>query len=193
MAVKRLRKARMLTLAKLSGASQAELESLIRPAGFYRQKAFAIRNFIDWLNVNYNGSLKRMFAVPASALREELLKRQGLGPETVDAILLYAGRQPFFVADAYTRRILSRHELLPDDAGYSGAQQYLHRNLPADQALFNEFHALLVQVGKRYCQKAAPRCDKCPLQEFLPQPHKRLVNQASATGSRFPMLHNAQP
>src|SRR5437762_2210095 len=111
-------------------------------------------------------------ARPPAGLRRELLSLKGLGPETVDAILLYAGRQPFFVADAYTRRIMARHGLVPPTADYAAVQQFLHENLPADQALFNEFHALLVEVGKRYCKRQAPRCDQCPLQEFLPErPH----------------------
>ena len=145
------------------------MQSHIRPAGFFRQKSLTVWNFLDWLGRTYHGSLGRLFARPAAGLRQELLSLKGLGPETVDAILLYAGRQPFFVADAYTRRIMARHELVPPTADYATVQQFLHENLPADQALFNEFHALLVEVGKRYCKRQAPRCDQCPLQEFLPE------------------------
>jgi endonuclease III related protein len=167
-ALGRLRKAGLLRLSELRNATRAELQSHIRPAGFFRQKSLTVWNFLDWLGRTYHGSLGRLFARPAAGLRQELLSLNGLGPETVDAILLYAGRQPFFVADAYTRRIMARHELVPPTADYAAVQQFLHENLLADQALFNEFHALLVEVGKRYCKRQAPRCDQCPLQEFLP-------------------------
>jgi endonuclease III related protein len=93
---------------------------------------------------------------------------RGLGPETVDAILLYAGRQPFFVADAYTRRILARHGLVQETAGYSEVQEFLHQNLAADHECFNEYHALLVEAGKRWCRRAKPRCEECSLGVFLP-------------------------
>lgn len=168
LALKRLRSAGLLKLAALRRASRAEIESAVRPAGFYRQKARTIRNFLDWLERACRGSLARMFTRPAAELRGELVEIIGLGPETADAILLYAGRQPFFVADAYTRRILARHELVPAGAGYSAVQEFLHSHLPLDQALFNEYHALLVEVGKRYCLRQAPRCNACPLEEFLP-------------------------
>jgi len=168
-ALVKLRKAGLLSLAKLRRTRRARLESYVRPAGFFRQKALTIEEFLNWLGRTYNGSLGALFARPAAELRKELLNLKGLGPETADAILLYAGRQPFFVADAYTRRIMARHELVSPTAGYATVQQFLHQHLPADQAFFNEFHALLVEVGKRYCKKQAPRCDQCPLGEFLPQ------------------------
>ncbi len=119
---------------------------------------------------------------PAAEVRQELLRLKGVGPETADAILLYAGRQPFFVADTYARRILARHGLVPSTASYSETQQFLHERLPADQALFNEFHALLVEVGKRHCKRQAPCCAGCPLEEYLPQsPVSRALPVASAS------------
>lgn len=169
-ALKRLRKARLLNLARLRKASLTEVESQIRPAGFFRQKARSIRNFLAWLDSAHGGSLTSLFTTQATRLRRELLAVGGLGPETADAILLYAGRQPFFVADAYTRRILARHAQVPSGAGYSEVQRFLHQHLPADPHLFNEYHALLVEVGKRYCRRQAPRCEACPLKEFLPNP-----------------------
>ena len=168
LAIKRLREAGLLKLARLQLASPPRLEACVRPAGFYRQKAAAIRGFLDWLERSSEGSLARLFARPAAEVRRELLRIKGLGPETVDAILLYAGRQPFFVADAYTRRILSRHGFVPPAAGYDAVQEYLHRFLPSDPSLFNEFHALLVEAGKRFCKRREPNCDACPLGEFLP-------------------------
>jgi len=168
LALRRLRKAGRLSWSGLRKASVTELEASIRPAGFYRQKARAIRNFVVWLERSHRGSLHAVFLRPPAEVRRQLLELSGLGPETADAIILYAGRRPFFVADAYTRRILSRHGLLSAAAGYPTAQQFLHQHLPADAALFNEFHALLVEVGKRYCKRRAPRCEECPLRKFLP-------------------------
>jgi len=186
MALRSLRRAGLLRLPRLRRASQADLERHIRHAGFFRQKARTIRDFLDYLAYTYHDSLAAMFARPAKALRRELLSIRGLGPETVDAILLYAGRQPFFVADAYTRRILARHALLPPDAGYSQAQEFLHRQLPREPALFNEFHALLVEVGKRYCPRRAPRCAACPLRPFLPQQAATgALPEASQSGVRL--------
>lgn len=168
LALQRLREAGLLKLPRLQQASPARLESCVRPAGFYRQKTAAIRNFIEWLQRCHQGSLARLFARPAADVRQELLRIKGLGAETVDAILLYAGRQPFFVADAYTRRILSRHSFVPPAARYDEVQEFLHRSLPSDPSLFNEFHALLVEAGKRFCKRREPNCEACPLREFLP-------------------------
>jgi endonuclease-3 related protein len=152
----------------LRSTNRSELESLIRPAGFFRQKAGAIGSFLEYLQGSHQGSLARLFARPGEELRRDLLGLKGFGPETVDAILVYAGRYPYFVADAYTRRVLARHELVPPDAGYAEVQALLHQHLAADPALFNEYHALLVKVGKRYCKRQAPHCEGCPLEEFLP-------------------------
>ena len=170
LALKRLRKAGMLALPRLQHVSTSKLEKLIQSSGFYRQKAETIRNFLGWLDVTCDGSLATMFGRNSAQLRRELLAVKGLGPETVDAILLYAGGQSYFVADAYSRRILSRHGLLPNDASYSAAQEFLHSHLPGDAKLFNEFHALLVEVGKHWCRRSHPRCQKCPLESFLPNP-----------------------
>ncbi len=167
-ALKNLRLHGLLRWESLRRASMEELEGLVRPAGFYRQKARTIRNFVDWLLARHQGSLRALFAQPPRELRGQLLELRGLGPETVDAIILYAGKLPFFVADAYTRRILARHGLLPDSADYALAQEFLHRHLPAEAGFFNEFHALLVEAGKRHCRRQAPLCDGCPLGPYLP-------------------------
>jgi endonuclease-3 related protein len=167
LALKQLKQKGMLSLTALRDASRGEIESCVRSAGFFRQKARTIRNFMTWLERACRGSLAAMFALPPQELRHDLLKITGLGPETVDAILLYAGQHPFFVADSYTRRVLARHQLLREGAGYDEAQQFLHRHLPADPELFNEYHALLVEVGKQYCKRETPLCEGCPLEEFL--------------------------
>lgn len=168
LALRQMRKARLLSLQSLMAADHSELETCIRPAGFFRQKAATIRRFLDFLDKNHGGSLARLFSQNAAALRDRLLAIKGLGPESADAILLYAGDLPFFVADAYTRRILSRHGWLRDAATYAEAQAFLHRGLPRDAALFNEFHALLVETGKRYCHRRTPECGECPLRYDLP-------------------------
>jgi endonuclease-3 related protein len=178
LALEGLRKARRLTWRGLRQASVDDIEKCIRPAGFYRQKARTIRNFVEWLKRAYGGSLNVLFAQPPTALRQQLLALKGLGPETADAIIVYAGKLPSFVADAYTRRILSRHALLPTIASYAVTQEFLHDHLPSDPALFNEFHALLVEVGKRHCKRQAPECTGCPLESYLPNtPHRQIEEQ----------------
>lgn len=169
LAIKGLRTSGLLSLAALKRAKRGKIESSIRSAGFFRQKTIAIRSFLEWLDKDYGGSLHMMFKRPWTELRDGLLRVKGLGPETVDAILLYAGGIPTFVADAYTRRIFARHALLRDGAGYEESRTFLHSNLPPDAALFNEFHALLVETGKRHCRRALPMCEGCPLEPFLPK------------------------
>ena len=111
---------------------------------------------------HFQGSVEKMFAEDMLSLRERLLKVSGLGPETVDSILLYAGEKPVFVVDAYTKRIFSRHKLVPEEAVYDQIQELFMNNLDHDVKMFNEYHALLVCVGKYFC-KSKPRCDQCPM------------------------------
>jgi endonuclease-3 related protein len=106
--------------------------------------------------------------LPGGELRRQLLNLRGLGSETVDAILLYAAQRPLFVADAYTRRVLARHGFVSRAADYHETQGFLHAHLPREASLFNEFHALLVEVGKKHCKPRSPGCAGCPLEEFLP-------------------------
>lgn len=167
LALKNLRKAGLLAWRPLRQISLRELEQRIRPAGFYRQKAKTLRNFAEWIEQAHGGSLDSLFSLGAARARAQLLTLKGIGPETADAILLYSGRQPVFVADAYTRRVLSRHQLLSPAADYPSAQQFLHQHLPPDAALFNEFHALLVEAAKRSCHRNVAHCEDCPLGKFL--------------------------
>jgi endonuclease-3 related protein len=113
-----LRKAGRLTIGGIRRTPQPELEHWIRPAGYFRQKAQRLKTFVGFLDARYGGSLARMFARPTAELRDELLALNGVGPETADSILLYAGNHPVFVVDAYTRRILERHEIVSSTAGY---------------------------------------------------------------------------
>jgi endonuclease-3 related protein len=127
-----------------------------------------LRNLLDLLCGRYEGSLERMFATDMSSLREELLSVNGIGPETADSILLYAGQMPSFVVDTYTYRILARHGWIGFEAGYYEIKDYFESELPADVPLYNEFHALLVRTGNEYC-RPQPRCTACPLRELLPR------------------------
>jgi endonuclease-3 related protein len=169
LALRNLRKSGLLSWQALRRACFSGLEACVRPAGFYRQKARTIRDFVDWLSREHAGSLDRLFSLPTDELRRRLLDLRGLGPETVDAIILYAVQRPLFVADAYTRRVLARHGFVSDAADYHQTQEFLHAHLPPDTSLFNEFHAVLVEVGKKYCKPQSPRCAGCPLEEFLPE------------------------
>lgn len=169
-ALRSLRAHGWLRLSALRQVERAELAQAIRSAGFYRQKAATIRNFLTFLESEYDASLEKMFRQPMPLLREQLLRIKGFGPETVDTILLYAGRHPSFVVDAYTRRILERHKLASPSASYNEIQMLFHRSLKPDPAVFNEYHALLVETGKRFCKRAEPDCSRCPLEAYLPSP-----------------------
>lgn len=169
LALRNLRKSGLLSWQALRHACLSGLEACVRPSGFYRQKARTIRDFVDWLSREHAGSLDRLFSLSTDELRRRLLDLRGLGPETADAIILYATQRPLFVADAYTRRVLARHGFVSDAADYHQTQEFLHAHLPPDTSLFNEFHALLVAVGKKHCKPQSPRCAGCPLEEFLPQ------------------------
>jgi len=145
-----------------------ELEEWIRPAGYYRIKARRLRNLLHFLITRYHGSLEAMFRNDVSTLREELLSVNGIGPETADSILLYAGGLPTFVIDTYTHRVLARHGWIGFDADYYELQDHFDSALPKDAALYNEYHALLVRLGHTHCRKR-PKCDGCPLIELLPE------------------------
>src|SRR5687767_4357375 len=147
-AVAALRARGLLTPGRLAAVSEAQLADVIRSAGTYRLKARRVRTFTAWLLARFNGRFDGLRRAPLGALRRELLGLSGLGPETVDAILLYAAHRPTFVADAYARRVLGRHKLLPPAAGYEEARAFIESHLPSDPALFNEFHALLIAAGK---------------------------------------------
>jgi endonuclease-3 related protein len=157
-----LRARRLLSPERVAGLRAAELARVIRPAGTYRLKARRVQTLTRWLLERVSGSFDRMRRMPLASLRRSLLEIPGLGPETADAILLYAAGRPVFVADAYARRILARHRLLTPQARYEDARAWLEAHLPSDPALFNEFHALLVAVGKSHC-RTVPRCQDCPL------------------------------
>ena len=213
LALANLRRVHLLTLVGIRKTPLSDLETLIRPAGFFRQKSVRLKSFVTWLDRAYQGSLGKMFSTPTASLRSELLALNGIGPETADSILLYAGQHEIFVVDAYTRRIFERHRLIKHDAKYDSIREMVEESLqqpvpaivkpalpsptvepgpgPAGEVLrpvvhtpsrmstaprsnlartYNEFHALLVQVAKHYCQSRTARCELCPLRGYLKHP-----------------------
>ena len=213
-----LRRARVLSVKGIREMALQELEQLVRPSGYFRQKAQRLKTFIAYLDQKYGGSLDRMFAQPTEQLRAELLALNGVGPETADSILLYAGNHPVFVVDAYTRRILERHRIIHKKTTYEEIRTLVERAISnaeteslqapqhgadprhpvsrmsvAQRSLlaqhYNEFHALIVRTGNEFC-RSLPRCEGCPLRQFLPhhfvliggqQPRRQI---GSSTASR---------
>jgi endonuclease III related protein len=167
-AIANLRRERLLTPQAIERVSTPRLARLVRPSGYFRQKAKKLKAFVRFLRDEYGGSLARMFKTPTIQLRQRLLGVYGIGPETADSILLYAGGHPIFVVDAYTHRILGRHALAPLKPDYEAVRSLFETNLPTDARLYNEFHALLVNVGKNWCRPREPRCFECPLKGHLP-------------------------
>ena len=161
-AIAALRARRLLTPRRLVRLDIGTLGRVVRPAGTPRVKAERLRALTRWILERLHGRLLRLRTLPLGPLRDDLLEIPGLGPETVDAILLYAAGRPVFVADAYARRVLARHRLVDPRAGYEEVRRWLEAHLPSDPELFNEFHALLVAVGKSNC-RSRPRCEGCAL------------------------------
>ena len=195
-ALRRLRQEGLLNPDGIRRTPAQTLAQMIRSSGYFRQKARRLKNFVSYLDRQYGGSLERMFAQPTQKLREELLTLNGVGPETADSILLYAGGYPVFVVDAYTRRVFHRHRLITDKARYEDIRQLVERALSQETPAaldgppawplpgrrrhkfvirrataiarsFDEFHALLVQAAKHHCLKAEAYCAGCPLEKFL--------------------------
>lgn len=225
-AMANLRNADTLSIEGTRNTTLENLEQLVRPAGYFRQKAKRLKTFVDWLDDQYGGSLERMFARPTAELRQELLAINGVGPETADSILLYAGQHEIFVVDAYTRRLFERHRLVHADAKYEDVRAMVETALqaalqsvrpavpaprsfsvepgpgPTEEVLtpvvhtpmkmseagrseltrrYNEFHALIVQVAKHYCQSRVARCEQCPLRIFLESGEPLLKSKGKGT------------
>ncbi len=166
LAIQNLREAKLLNLHALHEVDSIRLADLLRPAGYYRLKTKRLKNLLSHV-VNRHGDLATMFLLDLPALREELLSVNGVGPETADAIILYAAEKPSFVVDAYSARIMKRHGWIDQEANYDQLKDFFESRLSPDTQHFNEFHALIVQVGKHHCKPKA-RCEGCPLQPMLP-------------------------
>ncbi len=162
-AIAKLKLHRVLNADALYRLPEKKLARLIRSAGYFNIKANRIKHFLNFLYEKYGGSLSKMFTRPGPLLRQELLEVKGIGPETADSILLYAGNKPFFVVDAYTKRIFSRHHFFPHTASYDEVQAFFMKHLPPDVSLFNDYHAQIVHIGNTLCFKREPDCNSCPL------------------------------
>ncbi len=162
-AIGNLKKHKVLAPDKLFRLSHRKTAKLIRSAGYYNIKTARLKEFLNFLLLKYRSNMRKMAAVNTFRLRQELLLVKGIGPETADSILLYALNKPVFVVDAYTRRVFSRHGLINKEADYHDVQDLFMRHLKPDVRVFNEYHALLVRVGKDFCLKSKPKCAICPL------------------------------
>ncbi len=163
-AIANLKERDLLEPEKLYRLRITVLASLIRSSGYYRIKAKRLKAFVQFLVEEYEGNLQNMERGELEELRGKLLRIHGIGPETADSILLYGLRKPIFVVDAYTRRILSRHGIVSEDASYEEIQALFMSHLPHEEKLFNEYHALLVRLGKEVCRNK-PVCAPCPLKD----------------------------
>ncbi len=164
-AIAKIKENKCLNPEILSRLSRKKLAGMIKSAGYYNVKASRLKYFLDFFQGSYSAEIKRMKAQNLDKLRRQLLGVNGVGPETADSILLYALNKPVFVIDAYTKRIFSRHRILPPESSYEQAQDLFMRNLKHDVKMFNEYHALLVKLGKDYCRKSKPKCAVCPLHD----------------------------
>jgi endonuclease-3 related protein len=162
-AIGNLKRGRLLGARKMHALPEGKLAREIRPAGYFNVKARRLKAFLEMLVRDYGGSFKRMGREETHALRLKLLGVNGIGPETADSILLYALGRPVFVVDAYTRRVLSRHGIMGHDEPYDVYQGLFHSALKPDTRLYNEYHALIVRVGKTNCRPRKPDCGSCPL------------------------------
>ena len=162
-AIGRLKSEIELTVNSINEIPTDLLSDLIRPAGYHNQKALRLKGFAEFLIDNFEGILERMQAIETEQLRNMLLSVKGIGPETADSILLYALERPVFLIDKYTYRILYRHGITYSECSYDEMQALFTGNLPEDTQMFNEFHALIVKVGKNHCGKKA-NCKNCPLE-----------------------------
>ncbi len=162
-AIENLKKARLLNPKSLRQLPIKKLAQGIRSSGYFNQKARKLKMFLQYLQSRYGGRMGNMQKAALPKLREELLKINGIGPETADSILLYALHKPIFVVDAYTKRVLARHSLISWNASYDEIQGFFLGNLPKSVRFFNEYHALIVALGKKLCHKTYPKCNLCPL------------------------------
>ncbi|MHC4562926.1 MAG: endonuclease III domain-containing protein [Planctomycetota bacterium] len=163
-AIDNLREADCLSVAAIAALTPGKLAKLIRPAGYFNVKARRLKNFIRAV-AEAGGDINAFLDRPIDELRPALLAINGVGPETADSMILYAAGKPTFVIDAYTFRIFRRAGLLVEGDTYDSAKELFESSLPADAALYNEYHALIVSTGKHFCRRRA-RCKGCPLESF---------------------------
>lgn len=161
--IESLKQANLLSFEALLVLPEAELAGYIRSSGYFNLKARRLKNLLNMIETDYGGSIDALFDDDTGRARDVLLSVKGVGPETADSILLYGGGHPTFVVDAYTHRILSRHNLIPETCDYQTIHDLFMDNLEHDAPMFNQYHALLVRTAKEFCKKTNPLCDRCPL------------------------------
>jgi endonuclease III related protein len=164
-AINNLKKRRVLNPITIRELPIEELASLIYPSGYYNAKARKLKAFVERLSEGYDNSLQKLFDLDIAQLRSELLSIYGIGQETADSIILYAAQKPIFVIDAYTHRIMDRLGLHAGKTSYAALQSLFMGNLPQEEKIFNEYHALLVRLGKEACRRQ-PFCHDCCLQSI---------------------------
>ena len=165
-----LKQAAALTAPALAQMDVERLQGLVRPAGYFRQKAARLRRLAAWVVERGGGNPAGLSAVPTAQLREELLALNGIGPETADSILLYAFERAAFVVDTYTKRIAARHRLVDWECDYDELKELFESNLPEDVELYKDYHGQLVELGKRHCRRRSPLCESCPARPVLGEP-----------------------
>jgi len=175
-ALHNLKEKQKLTLHSMNNVDIASLKTLIKPSGFFNQKAQRLKHICNFLIEVYQGDLDKLFTMPTDNLRSQLLELNGIGPETADSILLYAGSKPIFVVDAYTKRLCSRIPIDVDASSYDLIQRYFQETLEKQYprkllpSIYNEYHAFIVELGKQFCKKQKPLCSDCPLKSLCDFP-----------------------
>jgi len=162
-AIIQLNKNQLININKIIKINNKKLAKIIKNSGYHNQKAIKLKNFCSFLLNNYNGNIENFFNNNIEILRNELLSINGIGPETADSIILYAAKKPIFVIDAYTKRIMNR--IGYKEETYDELQNLFMNNLKPNEKIFNEYHALLVELGKNIC-KTKPLCNKCPINKM---------------------------
>ncbi len=161
-AIQNLKNKNLLSVNSLYEMSPDILAEYIKPAGYYNLKAKRLKSLVRLIKEGFDGNIEKLFSLDTESLRKSLLSVNGIGMETADSIVLYGAGRSVFVVDAYTYRILARHGLIYEEAGYEDIQVFFMDNLDNDAELFKEFHALIVKAGKEFCKKK-PLCSQCPL------------------------------
>lgn len=167
-AIANLKNYELCSIDKILSADMEFLALLIRSTRYYNQKAVRLKDFCQHIKENYDGNINKLFEKDMDALRSELLTIKGIGKETADSIILYAAKKPIFVVDAYTRRIFSRLGYFDKDITYQKMQDFFMEHLPKNVELFNEYHALIVKLGKDCCKNKKSNCQQCPLNNKCP-------------------------
>ena len=162
-ALKNLKEANVLTPKDIVELPLEDLKQIVKPSGFFNQKAERLKKISEYLLVFYGGDLGLLFTKDKKFLREELLGLKGIGEETADSIILYAAEKTEFVIDAYTKRIYSRLKIVEEKKSYEDLKKYIINEIPEELIVYQEFHGLIVILGKNICKKKNPNCKECPL------------------------------